>query len=549
MTSAPRSPSQVVIGLDVGTTAVKAVAFGLASAWRRMALREYPLLEPAPGRHEQDPKTILTATTAALAECVDAVGDAEVLAISLSAAMHGLIALDATMRPITPVVTWADSRARDEARSLRESGIAAELHRRTGTPVHPMTPLTKLMWFSRHDRQIWAAARWWVGLKDYLLWELTGTLTTELSSAGGTGMLNMATRTWSPTALELAGISTWQLPPILPTTATLKLAAVPATRIGLPAGTPVVVGAADGPLGNLGTGAISPGVAGLSLGTSGAVRTVVPEPQVDDRHTLFCYALTESAWVLGGAISNGGLVVRWAGRALAPDLLGQSLEQHHDEALLELAASAPAGSDGLVMLPYLVAERAPLWDPDLPGAVLGLRVEHTRAHLVRAAVEGVCLQLRAILDQLDRLRPVTAVRATGGTFRSALWREVMAAVLAHPLFVVGDAEDTALGAAMLALLALGHASGLGDAAAQLPPPDAQGAAPVEAGPELVATYTQLRASLPGLIGALAPVAGALIPATPVTNASAPPDTGGLARPTRTIGAPQTASIAGVHERE
>jgi hypothetical protein len=127
VTSAQRPPSQVVIGLDVGTTAVKAVAFGLASAWRRMAIREYPLLEPAPGWHEQDPKTILTATAAALTECVAAVSDAEVLAISLSAAMHGLVALDATMRPITPLVTWADSRARGEARSLRARGARRPL--------------------------------------------------------------------------------------------------------------------------------------------------------------------------------------------------------------------------------------------------------------------------------------------------------------------------------------------------------------------------------------------------------------------------------------
>jgi gluconokinase len=548
VTSAQRPPSQVVIGLDVGTTAVKAVAFGLASGWRRMAIREYPLLEPAPGWREQDPEMILTATSAALTECVGAVSGADVLAIALSAAMHGLIALDATKRPVTPLVTWADSRAREQARALRESGMAAELHRRTGTPVHPMAPLVKLMWFSRHDRRTWAAARWWVGLKDYLIWGLTGTLTTELSSAGGTGMLDMATRTWSPIALELAGISAEQLPPILPTTATLKLAAAPAVRIGLPAGTPVVVGAADGALGNLGCGAVSPGVAGLTLGTSGAVRTVVPEPQVDSQEALFCYALTESAWVVGGAISNGGLVVRWAGRALAPDLLGRVSGQHHDKALLELAASAPAGSDGLVMLPYLVAERAPLWDPDLPGAILGLRAEHTRAHLVRAAVEGICLQLRAILDLLDRLRPVTAVRATGGTFRSALWREVMAAVLARPLFVVGDAEDTALGAATLALLALGHASGLGDAAAQLSAPGAQEPPRVEASPELLATYAQLRASLPGLIGALVAVGAALVPATPVTRATAPPAAGASPRPTPATGAAQTASLRSSDDR-
>ncbi|NJC71354.1 gluconokinase [Planosporangium thailandense] len=519
MTSPQRSPPRVMIGLDVGTTAAKAVAFGLDSDWRRLALREYPVVEPVPGWYEQDPERIAECAAAALAECVAGVGDAEVLGISVSAAMHGLIGLDAVMRPVTRLVIWADSRADGEARALRTDGQAAELHRHTGIPVHPMTPLTKLMWFARHDRRTCAAARWWFGLKDYLLWRLTGTLATDLSSAGGTGMLDLATRTWSPAAVELAGISAEQLPSILPTTATLTLAATAASRIGLPAGTPVVAGAADGPLGNLGTGAVSPGVAGLSLGTSGAVRMVIPEPKVDDRGTLFCYALTDSAWVVGGAISNGGLVVRWAGRALTPDLLTGPPEQHHDEEVLDLAATAPAGSDGLVVLPYLVAERAPLWDPDLPGAILGLRAQHTRAHLIRAAVEGVCLQLRAVVDQLDRLWPVTAVRATGGTFRAALWRETMAAVLARPLTVVGEAEGTALGAAALGLVALGHATRLGTAAARLSPPDAAPESPVEAPPDLVATYARLRASLPGLVRGLESAAGALAPTTPAAAAA------------------------------
>ena len=267
-----------------------------------------------------------------------------------------------------------------------------------------MTPLAKLMWLHRHEPRICKDARWWLGLKDYLLLRLTGVVATELSSASGTGLLDMSSRSWSPEAVELAGISVDQLPEILPTTATLGLSPEAARRIGVPAGTPVVAGAADGPLGNLGTRALEPGVAGLSLGTSGAIRMVVPEPQVDDEGTLFCYALTDSVWVAGGAVSNGGIVVRWAGRALAPDLQDPE-PARTDEAVLGLAASVPAGSDGLVMLPYLMAERAPLWDPDLPGAYLGLRRDHGRAHLVRAAIEGVCLQLRIILDQLDRLHP------------------------------------------------------------------------------------------------------------------------------------------------
>ncbi|HLZ37194.1 MAG TPA: gluconokinase [Mycobacteriales bacterium] len=493
----PPVPPQVVVGLDVGTTGVKAVAFGMGSPWRRMAIREYPLLQPALGWAVQDPDTVVAAAAAALAECVAATGDAEVVAVSVSTAMHGLIALDADLRPLTPLVTWADARAHNEARALRHSSVGAELHALTGAPVHPMTPLTKVMWFARHDRAIWAAARWWVGLKDYVLVWLTGRLVTELSSASGTGLLDMSTRAWHPAAVELCGVSVDRLPEIVATTAILSLAPATARQVDLPVGTPVVVGAADGPLGNLGTGAMTPGVAGLSLGTSGAVRMAVGTPYVDPGRTLFCYALTDSVWVVGGAISNGGVVVRWAGHALAPDVHGTG-GAGADEAVLQLAAAVPGGSDGLVMVPYLLAERAPLWDPDLPGAYLGLRQEHTRAHLIRAAVEGVCLQMRILLDRLDEAEPVSSVRVTGGVFRSPLWRQVMAAMLDRPLSVVGDAEGTALGAAALGLFALGRAAHLTDAVALLsdadvPPPL------VDADPELVATYDGLRASVFGLV--------------------------------------------------
>ena len=267
----------------------------------------------APGSRSRIPRRSSRPTAAALAECVEAAAGAQMLALALSTAMHGLIALDGDQQPLTPLVTWADSRSREQAEELRASGAARELHRRSGTPVHPMTPLTKLLWFARHEPDTFAAARYWVGLKDFLIQRLTGRLVTELSSASATGLLDMATRTWNGDALALTGISEEQLPPILPSTATLPLAPGPAERTGLPAGLPVVTGAADGPLGNLGTGALTPGVAGLSLGTSGAIRMVVPEPGVDEQGTLFCYALTDTAWVVGGAISNGGVVVRWAG--------------------------------------------------------------------------------------------------------------------------------------------------------------------------------------------------------------------------------------------
>jgi gluconokinase len=506
MTRTSSRPHEVIIGLDVGTTATKAVVFGLDSSWRYAAVAEYPLLEPVPGWQVQDPETVLAAVVSSLADCVTTTDGAEIIAISVSTAMHGLIGLDSAMRPLTPLVTWADGRSYEEARELRDKNLALDLQRTSGTPIHPMTPLTKLIWFHRHQPDTASEVRWWVGLKDYVLWNLTGTLATELSSASGTGLLNLHTRSWNPAAVALAGVSSDQLPPVLPTTAVLRLSPAAAARLGLPTGTPVVVGAGDGALGNLGTAAMSSGVVGLSLGTSAAARTIVSQPRADPDGALFCYALTDSAWAVGGAVSNGGIVVRWAASALAPDLSDIVAGPTVDEQLLALADRVPPGSDGLIMLPYLLPERAPLWDPALPGAYLGLRRAHTRGHLVRAAIEGVCLQLSTIVDRLQRIQPVTSVRVTGGAFRSAVWLKVMAAVLDRPLYSGGHAEGTALGAAALGLYALGRCPRLEDAPAMLTGPQSPATVRFDPDPQLVAAYSRTRTLVPQLVGALAPVA-------------------------------------------
>lgn len=496
------APATVIVGLDVGTTAVKACAFAPGSSWRCAAVREYALLQPAPGQYVQDPATILDAASKALAECVAAVAGAEVLGVAVSAGMHGLLALDADGRPLTSLVTWADARARAEARGLRDAGWARELHARTGVPVHSMSPLTKLRWFARHEPEVWQAARWWAGLKELLLWWLTGEMVTELSSASGTGLLDMAARSWSPEAVDVAGVDLDRLPSILATTTVLPMVAGTAGDVGLPVGTPVIVGAADGPLGNLGTGALSPGVAGLSLGTSGAVRLAVGGPTVDEDGSLFCYALTDDVWVVGGAISNGGSIVRWAADTLAPDIALADEDGDPDAAVLALADDVPPGSDGLLMLPYVLPERAPLWDPELPAAYLGLRREHSRGHLVRAAVEGVCLQLRVVLDGLARVAPVETVRATGGVFRNAIWRDVMAAMAGRPLHVEDSAGGTALGAAALGLVALERAPSLTDATAQLGVDPEPVGLPVAVDPTAAAAYDHLRESVTGFVADL-----------------------------------------------
>ncbi|MEU8423549.1 FGGY family carbohydrate kinase [Micromonospora sp. NPDC048835] len=489
---------RVILGVDVGTTVVRVGAFALDGSARHVRTRAYPLLEPLPGWQVQDPDVLVAATLAAVSACVADTGGAEVVALALSSPRYGVIGLDATLRPITPLLTGRDTRSAEVARDLRVSGQSRELHRVTGTPVQAGSPLCKLLWFARHEPYLCAATRWWIGLKDYLVHRLTGTLVTELSSASGTGMFDVHRRVWSPGVLDLAGVSGSQLPPVLPTTGVLRLSSAAGEAAGLPSGTPVVVGAGDGPSRSLGMAAIDSTVAGLTLAATGALRTVVAAPLIDPEEGFSCAALTEDAWVVGATVDNGGNVVRWAGSALEPDLRPASDDQLAAPELLALAERVAPGSDGLVMLPYLLADRAAEGESGPPGAYLGLRSEHSRGHLVRAAVEGVCLQLGGVRDRLAELTPVSSVRLAGGAFRAPLWRTVMAAVLDCPVRASNAADDVALGAAALGLFAIGLAPDLPAAVARLDPEGAR-AELVAVDPALAAAYRGLRTRLPALI--------------------------------------------------
>ena len=464
----------VVLGLDCGTTATKAVAAAPDGRVTAVASVGYRLVVPAPGRAELDPGRLRGAAVTALGEVASRVRQAgdRVLGVSVGAAMHGLVPLDARGVPLRPLLTWADSRGAAEAESLRRDGSAAGLHRRTGTPVHPMSPLVKLAWWSASEPDLVRSAPRWGGVKELVLGALCDAgHVVDLSCASGTGLLDAHERRWDPEALHLAGVRPGQLAEVVPTTAVVgTLTSDVARATGLPPGTPVVAGAADGVLANLGAGAVPAGVAAVSLGTSGALRAVRHGPGVDDAGALFCYALTDELWVSGGATNNAGSVVRWAATAFGGVPAGQVLDgeaaDRADALLLAEAAAVAAGSEGLLCLPYLLGERAPWWRSGLRGAYVGLRRDHTRGHLVRAAVEGACQQLALVRESLDAAGvPVTEVRATGGAVAAPLWTQVLADALDLPVRVAESRGGAGLGAALLGLHALGALDDLEAAAA------------------------------------------------------------------------------------
>ncbi|WP_307793135.1 gluconokinase [Microbacterium stercoris] len=450
----------VVIGVDMGTTATKVVAYrpdgALIAKWQR----GYPLEEPQPGHAEQDPQLILAAVLAGVAAVAAEIGHDRVAGLSFSTALHSLMALDADLHPITPVITWADTRATAQAERIRAATGGLALHRRTGTPVHPMSPLTKLAWIREQDPDLHARASRWVGIKDWVQLRLTGSLVTDHSVASASGLMDIHRLEWDAEALEIAGITADQLPVLVRTTDVLPgLTIETAAVTGLAASTPVVVGAGDGPLANLGVGAVRPGVAACSIGTSGALRVAVDRPAVDPAGGVFCYALTEDRWVIGGAINNGGVALEW--------LRGEIGSDTPTALLLDEAARTPVGAGGLLMLPHLLGERAPRWAGGARGAYIGLTRSHHRGHLVRAAVEGVAMQLALVLGAMRGAGfDIHEIRATGGVMQHPLWPTTLAGAFATPLALLDDGEGSGFGAALLGMKALGLIDSL-DAAADL----------------------------------------------------------------------------------
>jgi gluconokinase len=450
----------VVVGLDLGTTSAKAVAVDAELRVWASTARAYPLHAPRPGWAEQTPDDVTGAALRAMHDTMAAAREhgADVRGVSISAAMHSVLGVAADGRPVTPALTYADSRAREQAAELRGTPKGIAVYERTGVPMHPMTPLLKLRWFGLHEPELLRSTARWISLKEYLLSRMGADVVVDHSLASGTGMFDLRERRWNDEALALAGVSEAQLSPLVAPTTVLQADDVDV---------PVIVGGGDGALANVGAGALRPGVAALSIGTSGAIRVVARRPVTDVESRLFCNALSDDMWVVGGAISNGGIVLRWLrDRLFSRD----GMQPITYEQLTAMADAVPPGCEGLLFLPYLAAERAPRWDPSPRGALLGLDLRHGPGHIIRAGMEGVSMQLRWVADAMGESGcDVDSVRATGGFTASPVWVQILADVLGREVHVPDESEGSSVGAALLGMVALGLVESLEAGSARVRP--------------------------------------------------------------------------------
>ena len=454
---------KTMIGVDIGTTSTKAVLFDEEGRVLADSNIGYPLYQDASGMAEQDLEEIFVAGCQAIQTVVQA-QPSTVQGVSFSAAMHSLIVLDEQLQPLTRSITWADSRATTFSEQLKQSPQGQVVYEHTGTPIHPMSPLVKLMWLQAEQPTLMAQARYFIGIKEYVLYRLFGELKSDYSIASATGLFNIHTLTWDPLALELAGIHEEQLPDLVPVTYQFHgLNAVYAQQLGLSADVPFIIGASDGVLSNLGLNAVQEGVLALTIGTSGAIRTVVDHPVTDAKGRLFCYVLSEGKYVVGGPVNSGGVVLNWLQDQFFAEEKQQAIAQGRDSyaQLMDWAAEIPAGSEGLICLPYLGGERAPLWDANARGTFFGLNHTHTKKHLLRAGMEGIIFNLYVVLEALQEISgsPKT-IQATGGFARSALWSQILADVFDKEVIIPESFESSCLGAAVVGMQSLGWVADL-----------------------------------------------------------------------------------------
>jgi xylulokinase len=406
---------EALIGLDVGTSGVKAIAISAEGEVLATAEETYPLSTPRPGWAEQDPEDWWRAAQACLAALPDG-------PVGLSGQMHGLVALDADDRVIRPAILWNDQRTAAECAEIERRIGLDRLIELTGNRALPGFTAPKLLWLRAHEPESYARIRRILLPKDYVRLRLTGDHLIDAADASGTLLFDVGRRSWSAEVCEALEIPGEWLP-----------AAYESTEIA---------GAGDQAAAALGVGNTSPGPASVVLGTSGVVFAVLPayEPDRQARVHVFCHAVPGTWHAMGVMLSAAGSAA-WLRHALAAQLPTLDAE----------AAAWTPGTEGLLFAPYLTGERTPYPDPDVRGAFTGLSLRHDRGALWRAMLEGVAYGLRDSLELLHDLgaRPDVG-RVSGGGARSTLWLEIVAAVLGLPLERTESEEGSAYGAALLA---------------------------------------------------------------------------------------------------
>ena len=436
------------LGIDSSTTGVKALLIDDQGRVAGTATIEIPLSTPKPLWSEQDPATWWHGAVDSIQQVLSQtdISGSDVAAIGLTGQMHGLTLLDEAGEVLRPAILWNDQRTGSQCDTIRQRLGKKRLVEITGNDALTGFTAPKILWVQENEPDVLAKAKQILLPKDYVRFKLTGIYATDRAGAAGTLLLDVKNRDWSAEVLAALNIPAEWLPPTHEGPAVTGHVSAEAAQVtGLNEGTPVVGGGGDQAAQAVGVGAVEPGIIALTLGTSGVVFASAAEPFIEPEGRLhsFCHAVP-GRWHMMGVMLSAAGSLRWYRDTLAPGT--------DYDTLLAPTARLPAGSEGLLFLPYLTGERTPHPDPLARGAFVGLTIRHTQPHLTRAVLEGVAFGLRDSFELMKSagLTDIKQVRVSGGGARSSLWRQILADVLDVELVTVNTTEGAAYGAALLA---------------------------------------------------------------------------------------------------
>lgn len=448
-----------IVGIDLGTTHCKLVIVSPGNKVVFAAKKNCHSFVGYDGKHEQDAEDICQMVLDLLAQAFKHMPEGEIGAVSFSAAMHSLLAVDAAGKPLMNALTWADTRAAKYARQIRQSEGAADIYAQTGTPIHAMSPLCKIAWLKHERVEIFNKAAKFASVKEYIFYTLFGRYVVDHSIASATGLFNIHTRQWHAPSLQLAGITEDKLSkPFEVLHAETGLLPAIKERIGVTGDMPFILGCSDGAAAQLGSGTLLPNEVCVTIGTSGAVRKFIKQAITHPQQKTFTYAFLPGWYLTGGATNNGGNVLQWFPNIFKVDGSGDDKLA----AIATMAAESEAGARGLLFTPYLHGERSPVWDAGATAQLTGLRNTHTVNDVARAVTEGILLNVWEIFQTLPDIAGTDTIYANGGFFGNAFLAQLLADISSKRVMLQEDADSSAMGAIYLGWLFSGQLKAIED---------------------------------------------------------------------------------------
>ncbi len=456
-----------IITLNIGTSAVKLIAYDLNGNEIANRKGTYPTFHEKPNFSEQDPEQVFITVLFVLKGLLnDPIFTKKhtVISIVLSSAMHTVLCVDNQGIPIGNAMIWADNRANAEAKELDLSNLGSELYFATGTPIHPMSPLVKIAWIKNKEPERFKKTFKFISLKEYIIFQLTGQYVIDYSLASATGLFNIHSLTWETNALDYAGINSSNLSDAKPIYfSDLKLLPELAKSLKISIKTRILIGSSDGCFSTIGSGVVRKGQAIISITSSSAVRVASKEIIKDENKSIFNYILDKDHYVSGGPSNNGAVAFDWFGRQFGDFKNGLDFE-HAISDLLKDASYVKPGANGLLFLPYLLGERAPIWNSNARGVYFGININHRQKHFVRATVEGILFEIYSIGRNLQKHRNFETLCVNGFFATIPFCAQILADMFNIKVYSNHNVNSSNSGAALLALTDLGIYKNLDEAA-------------------------------------------------------------------------------------